>query len=174
MSIPPPRVFTVVLMWTLTSLQLVSADTGVPFGASKYPTTIADVRDAYTRICSKVEKSESEDIPPFCQVPDVNPIGGRRHSGIGNLLRQPPDMALLIYQKIISPTKGRSCPMTPHCSAFAVQAISTKGPLTGIAQTVDRLNRCGHDASAYAKVIERGSIRFFDPVVKRPNIGVAR
>ena len=174
MSIPPPHVFTVVLMWTLTSVQLLFADTGVPFGASRTHTTIADVRDAYTRICSQVEKSESEDIPPFCQVPDINVIDGRGDSGIGDLLRQPPDMALLVYQKIISPTKGRSCPMTPHCSAFAVQAISTNGPLTGIVQTVDRLNRCGHDASAYAKVIESGSIRFFDPVVKRPDLGVAR
>ena len=47
-----------------------------------------------------------------------------------------------IYQKNISPYKGKKCPYTPTCSAYAIEAIEKHGALKGGLLTLWRLLRC--------------------------------
>jgi putative membrane protein insertion efficiency factor len=47
-----------------------------------------------------------------------------------------------VYQRLISPALPRRCKYEPTCSAYAVEAIRTYGPLRGIALAVWRLLRC--------------------------------
>ncbi|MBA3249730.1 MAG: membrane protein insertion efficiency factor YidD [Geodermatophilaceae bacterium] len=46
------------------------------------------------------------------------------------------------YQRWISPAFPPSCRYEPSCSAYAVQALSTRGPAMGLALTGWRLLRC--------------------------------
>lgn len=46
------------------------------------------------------------------------------------------------YQLVISPLLGPRCRFHPSCSAYAVEAISRRGPLAGLWLTVRRLGRC--------------------------------
>lgn len=68
------------------------------------------------------------------------------------------------YQSVISPSKGSHCPMTPHCSAFGLQAFQTRDPLTAFILTSDRLHRCGHDLGHYDLALVDGQPRFVDPL----------
>ncbi len=47
-----------------------------------------------------------------------------------------------VYQYLISPLLGRHCRFTPTCSAYAVQAIETHGPVAGLWLALKRLARC--------------------------------
>uniref|UniRef100_A0ABS1FLJ0 Putative membrane protein insertion efficiency factor n=1 Tax=Corynebacterium antarcticum TaxID=2800405 RepID=A0ABS1FLJ0_9CORY len=48
------------------------------------------------------------------------------------------------YQNYISPLKmGSTCRFEPTCSAYALQVISARGAVTGIALTLVRLSKCG-------------------------------
>ncbi len=55
------------------------------------------------------------------------------------------------YRRFVSPLLGQRCRFYPTCSAYAVEAISTRGALRGSGLTVRRLLRChpfhpgGHD-----------------------------
>ncbi len=54
------------------------------------------------------------------------------------------DLSLLKYgvrffQRYISRVDGPRCPMTPSCSAYAIQAVDKHGPALGTMLTVDRL-----------------------------------
>lgn len=71
--------------------------------------------------------------------------------------------ALVAYQAVLSPTKGRSCPMHPSCSAFAVQSVREYGALQGALMAADRLHRCGHDLTHYRKHVIRGDMLHIDP-----------
>jgi len=68
------------------------------------------------------------------------------------------------YQLLISPTKGSSCPMHPHCSLYGTLAFERYNPLRAFMMTADRLHRCGHDLRNYETVTVDGYFRFFDPV----------
>ena len=47
------------------------------------------------------------------------------------------------YRRWISPVLPPSCRFEPSCSAYAVEALSTRGALRGSWLTVRRLLRCG-------------------------------
>lgn len=46
------------------------------------------------------------------------------------------------YRLILSPWVGHSCRFQPSCSAYAIEALETHGPLRGLGLTVIRLARC--------------------------------
>ena len=47
-----------------------------------------------------------------------------------------------LYQQLISPALPRRCKYEPTCSAYAVEAIRTYGPLRGFVLAVWRVLRC--------------------------------
>jgi len=55
------------------------------------------------------------------------------------------------YQVVLSPLMGASCRFHPSCSAYAIEAIDTHGPLKGAWLALYRIVRCnpwggaGHD-----------------------------
>lgn len=54
--------------------------------------------------------------------------------------------------------------MYPSDSAFALQALSTKGPLWGSLMASDRVLRCGNDVDRYGRVVFGRRLFYFDPV----------
>lgn len=46
------------------------------------------------------------------------------------------------YRLILSPWVGHSCRFQPTCSAYAIEALETHGPLRGLWLTLRRLARC--------------------------------
>ena len=71
--------------------------------------------------------------------------------------------AIRAYQKFLSPAKGTSCPMHPHCSLYGSLSFKTYHPVRAFFMTSDRLYRCGHDLNMYQPVLHNGVIKFFDP-----------
>jgi putative membrane protein insertion efficiency factor len=47
-----------------------------------------------------------------------------------------------LYQRLVSPALPRRCKYEPTCSAYAVEALRTHGPLRGVVLAVWRLLRC--------------------------------
>ncbi|HOJ12902.1 MAG TPA: membrane protein insertion efficiency factor YidD [Deltaproteobacteria bacterium] len=47
-----------------------------------------------------------------------------------------------IYQAIVSPMLGPACRFHPSCSAYAIEAIDTHGPLRGTILAAWRILRC--------------------------------
>jgi uncharacterized protein len=47
-----------------------------------------------------------------------------------------------LYQRVISPALPRRCKYEPTCSAYAVQALRSHGPLRGMVLAGWRLLRC--------------------------------
>ena len=46
------------------------------------------------------------------------------------------------YQLVVSPLLSPRCRFYPSCSAYAVEAITTRGAVVGLWLTVRRLGRC--------------------------------
>ena len=46
------------------------------------------------------------------------------------------------YRLLLSPWLGHSCRFQPSCSAYAIEALETHGPLRGLWLTLHRLARC--------------------------------
>ena len=46
------------------------------------------------------------------------------------------------YQKNISPLKPNTCRFTPSCSAYAIQALQTRGLFVGLMLSIYRILRC--------------------------------
>jgi hypothetical protein len=69
-----------------------------------------------------------------------------------------------IYQDVISPAKGHTCPMYPSCSQYARMAFSRDFPPRAFARTCDRLMRCGNDAQTYKRMPFDG--RMFDSPIR--------
>ena len=62
-------------------------------------------------------------------------------------MKQKPISAALIgairfYQKRISPLKTPCCRFTPTCSAYAIEAITKRGPIIGTGLAIWRVLRC--------------------------------
>jgi len=63
-----------------------------------------------------------------------------------------------LYQRFISPGLPRRCKYEPTCSAYAVEALRTHGPLRGVVLAAWRLLRCnpfshgGYDPVSAQKV----------------------
>ena len=70
-------------------------------------------------------------------------------------------LPIRLYQRFISPLFPRRCKYEPTCSAYAVEAIRSFGPLRGMVLAAWRLLRCnpfshgGHDPVADQQVFRR-------------------
>jgi uncharacterized protein len=66
-----------------------------------------------------------------------------------------------LYQRFISPLLPRRCKYEPTCSAYAVQAVRSFGPVRGTVLAVWRVLRCnpfshgGHDPVSSQRVFRR-------------------
>jgi len=66
-----------------------------------------------------------------------------------------------LYQRFISPLLPRRCKYEPTCSAYALQALRSYGPLRGTVLAVWRVLRCnpfshgGHDPVSSQRVFRR-------------------
>lgn len=66
-----------------------------------------------------------------------------------------------LYQRFISPLLPRRCKYEPTCSAYAVEAVRSFGPLRGSVLAAWRLLRCnpfshgGHDPVGSQRVFRR-------------------
>lgn len=49
---------------------------------------------------------------------------------------------IIVYQRLISPLKPRSCRFYPTCSEYAIQAIKKYGILKGIGKSLIRVAKC--------------------------------
>ncbi len=47
-----------------------------------------------------------------------------------------------IYQYTLSPLTGRTCRFYPTCSAYAIEAVETYGPVKGSLLAIKRILRC--------------------------------
>ena len=78
-------------------------------------------------------------------------------SAVGRALVAP----ITLYQRLISPLLPRRCKYEPTCSAYAVDAVRTHGPLRGVVLAAWRLLRCnpfshgGHDPVSAQRVFRR-------------------
>jgi putative component of membrane protein insertase Oxa1/YidC/SpoIIIJ protein YidD len=76
----------------------------------------------------------------------------------------PSYLMIRAYQRVVGPTKGQDCPMSPSCSHYGLEAFRCESSTVAFLMVVDRLNRCGHDLRQYPVVITEGKIRRYDPV----------
>jgi putative membrane protein insertion efficiency factor len=66
-----------------------------------------------------------------------------------------------LYQRFISPLLPRRCKYEPTCSAYAIEAVRSFGPLRGTVLAAWRLLRCnpfshgGHDPVGSQRVFRR-------------------
>jgi putative membrane protein insertion efficiency factor len=51
-------------------------------------------------------------------------------------------LPIRVYQLLVSPLLGPRCRFYPSCSAYAVEALRTHGPLRGLWLAARRLLRC--------------------------------
>ena len=66
------------------------------------------------------------------------------------------------YRRFISPLSPPACRFQPTCSAYALEALHTHGPVRGLALAIKRVLRC-HPISWL------GGSSGFDPVPKHPH-----
>ena len=81
------------------------------------------------------------------------------------------------YRLLLSPWLGACCRFEPTCSAYALQALGTRGALVGTGLTVYRLIRCnpwcagGHDPVRPSQQVEAeaGKRKLFSSLITRLN-----
>jgi putative membrane protein insertion efficiency factor len=66
------------------------------------------------------------------------------------------------YRRFISPLSPPACRFQPTCSAYALEALQTHGPVRGVQLAIKRVLRC-HPISWL------GGSSGFDPVPKHPH-----
>jgi len=65
-------------------------------------------------------------------------------------------MPVHVYRYAVSPFLATNCRFQPTCSAYALEALGTHGPIRGTALTLRRIARCRPGgASGYDPVPER-------------------
>ncbi len=67
-----------------------------------------------------------------------------------------------VYRRLLSPLLPPACRFTPTCSAYAIEAIETHGPLKGFILAAMRILRCH-------PIHWLGGSEGFDPVPPRPS-----
>jgi putative membrane protein insertion efficiency factor len=67
-----------------------------------------------------------------------------------------------VYRRLLSPLLPPACRFTPTCSAYALEAIQTHGPLKGFILAARRILRCH-------PIHWLGGSEGFDPVPPRPS-----
>ena len=72
--------------------------------------------------------------------------------------------AIRFYQRFISPVIEARCPMTPTCSAYAVEAIRKHGFFIGYMMTADRLIHEGDEKRYTRAIVHNNKVSFYDPV----------
>ncbi len=70
--------------------------------------------------------------------------------------------AIKTYQRLISPSKGRFCPMSPSCSGFAYEVFQGENFFKAVVLSTDRLSRCGNDLKYFAVLETDSGTRFSD------------
>ncbi len=79
---------------------------------------------------------------------------------LGRLLTAVLVVGIRGYQRVISPMFGPTCRYYPTCSAYALGAVRTHGPIKGFLLSVGRLARCNPwSPGGIDHVPERGSWR---------------
>jgi len=80
----------------------------------------------------------------------------------------PESQIIYLYQEPLdhlSAVRPGICPMYPHCSKYALQAIDKHGAFIGWMMTFDRLIRCGRDEiSLSPEIIANGKKKTFDTI----------
>jgi len=71
---------------------------------------------------------------------------------------------LALYRGRVGEINGSTCPSRPSCSAFAVEAVKTEGPLLGSLLTVARLVGEGDEGAFAGRIFADGRWRYYDPV----------
>ena len=64
--------------------------------------------------------------------------GARIGRGLTLVLKAP----IWVYRMAISPYLGNNCRFTPSCSAYAMDALDTHGPVRGTWLVLRRISRC--------------------------------
>lgn len=62
----------------------------------------------------------------------------RPHRALVAILTAP----VILYRRFVSPMLPPACRFHPSCSAYALEALRTHGPLKGLWLTLRRLSRC--------------------------------
>jgi len=73
---------------------------------------------------------------------------------------------LYVYQQIIGPHDGRSCPSWPVCSLYARQALETHGLLLGSWLMLDRLIHEADDLRRGPWLLAADGKRLYDPLAR--------
>jgi putative component of membrane protein insertase Oxa1/YidC/SpoIIIJ protein YidD len=74
---------------------------------------------------------------------------------------------LMGYQKFVGRGRQSTCPMSPSCSNYALEAVDRHGAFKAFFLAADRLHRCGHDLVFYPLVFTKKGPRRHDPVPAR-------
>ncbi|TLS67310.1 membrane protein insertion efficiency factor YidD [Mariprofundus erugo] len=77
---------------------------------------------------------------------------------------EPARVMIGLYQYVLGPLDGRSCPAYPVCSAYAAESLHRYGLLTGSWLMLDRLIHEGDDLKHGPWVMVDGERRLFDPL----------
>lgn len=94
------------------------------------------------------------------EVPQASHQRGRLDNSNGEL-----GTAIRLFQRYISPIDGARCNMYPTCSAYALQALRSYGPVLGSFIFVDRLYHEGDPIEQQHQIIKYGYYRFYDPLI---------
>ena len=120
---------------------------------------------AASAVPSRAEATAGSDWPPWDYAVELQITAPPIQATSVGSERLPVEVLLTGYQYFVSPTNGMQCPMHPSCSDYARLAISDRGLHVGVAMTLDRLCRCGHDLRFYDMAhVDRG-LRWDDPPV---------
>lgn len=106
--------------------------------------------------------AKTSEFPTETAYAGVATTGDESAAGAVGFHRLFTETAIRVYQRLVSPSRGSSCPMHPHCSRYGLLAFKRFDPVRAFMMTSDRLHRCGHDLSHYAAVVVDGQLRFED------------
>lgn len=74
--------------------------------------------------------------------PVPTPSSSRKASSVSGWVSWLLVLLIRVYQRLVSPLLGPRCRFYPSCSAYAVEALTSHGPLRGSWLAIARLARC--------------------------------